>query len=77
MGMVLKGHTHGKWQVIMDLSSPLGGSVNDGIKPHLCSMNYVTILMVASTISQLGIRALLAKIDIESAFGPILRLSKL
>ena len=32
-GVIPKGHTPGKWRLIVDLSSPKGGSVNDGIPP--------------------------------------------
>ncbi len=39
-GLVLKGHTPGKWKLIVDLSFPAGGSVNDGIDPGLCSLQY-------------------------------------
>lgn len=31
------------WQLILDLSSPEGWSMNDGINPDLCSLFYVTI----------------------------------
>ena len=30
-GVILKGHTPGKWRLIVDLSSPSGCSINDGI----------------------------------------------
>ena len=33
--LVLKGHTTGKWRMIVDLSSPMGCSVNDGINPDM------------------------------------------
>ena len=68
VGVIPKGHTPGKWRVITDLSSPAGGSVNDGIDPHACSMTYVTVDAVASMVNKLGGGALLAKIDIEAAY---------
>ncbi len=41
-GLLPKGHTPGKWRLIVDLSFPAGGSVN----PGLCSLHY-TIVGVA------------------------------
>ena len=35
-GVIPKGNT-GKWQLIVDMSSPEGQSVNDGIRESLCS----------------------------------------
>ena len=33
----------GKWRLIVDLSSPEGTSVNDGISMELCSLSYVRV----------------------------------
>ena len=66
-GVIPKGQT-GKWRLIVDLSHPKGHSVNDGILPHLCSLQYVTIDEAIKGITQLGQGTLLAKIDIKSAF---------
>lgn len=33
----------GQWRLILDLSSPSGSSVNDGISKDLCSLSYVSI----------------------------------
>ena len=68
IGVIPKGHTPGKWRIITDLSFPIGGSVNDGIDPELCSLSYVSVDEVASIAASLGKGALLAKIDIESAY---------
>ena len=68
LGVVLKGHTLGKWRIITDLSFPPEGSVNDGIDPALCSLSYVTVDGVASLAAELGRGTLLTKIDIESAY---------
>ena len=46
-GVIPKGHSPGKWQMITDLSSPEGASVNDAIRPDLCSMEYITANVVA------------------------------
>ena len=32
----------GKWRLILDLSSPRGNSINDGIAKELCSLSYVS-----------------------------------
>ena len=41
-GVIPKG-TIGKWRLILDMSSPKGASVNDGIEEFLCSLSYVGI----------------------------------
>ena len=41
-GVIPKGSS-GKWHLIVDLSSPKGHSVNDGINGELCSLKYVTV----------------------------------
>ena len=42
--------------------------MNDGINSNLCSLHYTSIEDVATVAAQLGRVALLAKIDIESAY---------
>ena len=66
--MVPKGHTPGKWRLITDLSFPEGDSVNDGIAPQLCSFQYTSVEKVARATQGLGRGALLAKLDIRSAY---------
>ena len=67
-GVIPKGHGTGKWRLITDLSYPSGSSVNDGIDPNLCSLHYTSVEDVATVAAQLGRGALLAKVDIESAY---------
>lgn len=67
-GVIPKGHNTGKWRLITDLSFPEGRSVNDGIDPALCSLQYTTVEDVADIIARLDPGALLAKFDIESAY---------
>ena len=67
-GVIPKGHNEGKWRLITDLSYPTGHSVNDGINPALCSLRYITVEIVASEAAALGPGALIAKVDIESAY---------
>ena len=38
--VIPKPRQPGNWRLILDLSSPHGHSVNDGIDPHLCSLLY-------------------------------------
>ena len=68
-GVIPKSHQPHKWQLIVDLSYPRANSVNDGVPKdlHVCSMIDVTI-DDAIMILELGSGALLAKIDIKSAF---------
>ena len=68
IGVIPKGHNTGKWRLITDLSFPLGLSVNDGVDPLLCSLSYTTVDHVAEVVVSLGVGALLAKVDIESAY---------
>ena len=55
----------------VDLSSPHGHSVNDGISKDLCSLKYATVDQAVRRILQLGEGSYLAKIDIQHAFRNI------
>ena len=46
-GVIPKGHTHGRWRLITDLSAPKGQSINNGIDLPLCSLRYVTVDEIA------------------------------
>lgn len=52
----------------MDLSSPEGRSVNDGIEPELCSLQYLRVDEVVRQVMVRGQGTLMAKMDIESAY---------
>ena len=52
----------------MDLSSPEGKSVNGCIDKSLCSLSYVSVDDLAEIIRKVGHKALLAKLDIRSAY---------
>ena len=67
-GVIPKGHKTGKWRLITDLSFPPGRSVNDGVDPELSSLTYTTVVEVATIITSLGRAALMAKVDVESAY---------
>ena len=68
VGVIPKGHTPGKWRMITDLSHPPAANVNDGINRELCTLSYITVEQVAAKLGELGRGALLAKVDIESAY---------
>ena len=65
---VIPGHNTGRYRLITDLLFPQGHSVNDGIDPSLCSLTYSMVDEVADLMVVLGRGAMLAKVDIESAY---------
>ena len=67
-GVIPKRHQPGKWRLIVDLSSPTGSSVNDGVAEALCSIRYPTVHDGARLATRLGRGALLAKIDLKNAY---------
>ena len=67
-GVIPKTSQPGKWRLIVDLSSPEGKSVNGGIEPELCSLQYLRLDDVVERIASAGQGVLLAKMDIESAY---------
>ena len=54
LGLVPKSHSTNKWRMIVDLSSPVGHSVNDGIDTELTSLAYASIDNAVDWILQLG-----------------------
>ena len=54
--------------MICDLSSPYGGSVNDGISPELCSLRYAKVEDAVNVIRQLGRVTQLVKLDIKDGY---------
>ena len=70
-GVIPKRQQSGKWRLILDLSSPEGHSVNDGIDPALCSLNYVSVDTIAEAVVRAGRGALLAKSDVQHAYRQI------
>lgn len=67
-GVIPKKHAQNEWRMILDLSSPEGSSVNDGVDPALCSLTYPSVRDAIAEIARLGKGALLAKVDVKSAF---------
>ena len=60
--------TPGKWRLILDLSSPRGASVNDGISPELCHLQLASVDDAVQLILKLGPGTQLAKLDIKQAY---------
>ncbi len=66
-GVIPKKAT-GKWRLIVDLSAPDNYSVNDGVYERFCSMQYVSVENAVQLVVKKGPGALMAKIDIKSAY---------
>lgn len=58
----------GGWRMIQHLSYPQGESVNSFIDPDLATVQYTSFDKVLATISSLGKGAVLARMDIKSAY---------
>ena len=67
-GIIPKKHQEGKYRLIVDMSYPDGGSINDGIDLDLCSLTCLKLEEVVHAIVREGKGALLAKMDLESAY---------
>ena len=67
-GVIPKRNRPNKWRLIVDLFSPEGHSVNDGISRDLSSLFYVSVDDVVAGIVQRGRGTLLAKMDIHQAY---------
>ena len=70
-GVIPKKHQPGKWRLMLDLSSPVGHSVNDSVLKEPCSVQYMKVDDVISGIMSFGRGTLLAKFDVESAYRNI------
>ena len=68
-GVIPKQHKRDLWQLIVELSHPLGFSVNDGIPKDLCSLHYISIDDAINQITKLGSGTLLVKANKKSAFA--------
>ena len=58
----------GKWRMILHLSVPPGQSINDYISKEEFSLRYASIDDATRMLSALGKGALMAKVDLKSAF---------
>ena len=71
IGIIPKKNKSGKWCLIVDLSSPDGGSVNDGISTSLASLSYSSVDHLAALVLKVGRGAFLVKADIKEAYRMI------
>ena len=67
-GVIPKNNQPGKWRLILDLSSPEGHSVNDGIPKPPFTVQYVSVDAFIEGIMVLGRGTLMAKFDVASAY---------
>ena len=67
-GVIPKNNQPGKWRLILDLSSPEGHSVNDGIPKPAFTVQYVSVDAFIEGIMTLGRGTLMAKFDVASAY---------
>ena len=67
-GVIPKTSQPGKWRLIVDLSSPEGVSVNDGVDEALCSLHYPSFDVAARLLLEFGPGALMSKLDIKEAY---------
>ena len=59
---------NGKWRMIMHLSAPTGQSINDHISKEQYSLQYSSVEDAVKILTALGKGALMAKVDLKSAF---------
>lgn len=70
LGLVPK-HNPGEFRLIHHLSYPEGLSINAHIPRDLCTVQYQTIDTAIAAIKNIGVGALLAKTDLESAYKQV------
>ncbi len=68
---VIQKSEPGKWCLILDLSSPMGNSVKDGIAKELCTLSYTTVDDIAATVRKNGRGALMAKFDLKATYRQV------
>ncbi len=70
-GVIPKKNKPNKWRLILDLSSPTGQSVNNGVGKELASLSHVSVDDVVNRVQQLGKGAMMAKMDVKQAYQNI------
>ena len=70
-GVIPKKGQPDKWRLLVDLSSPGGASVNDGINHNEFTLHYILVDQVIRMVSQFGKGALMAKFDVKAAYRNI------
>ena len=68
LGIIPKKNKPGKWRLIVDLSSPQGASVNNGIDSEVLSLSYTSLDHLAALVVSEGRGAFLVKADIKEAY---------
>ena len=71
IGLIPKPHQPGRWRLIVGLSSPHDGSVNNAISIDHCRMHYASVLHAAAMVRQLGPGTMLAKIDRSNSMSVV------
>ena len=71
LGLVPKGHVAGQWRLIVDLSSPMSSSINDGIAKDLCLVRYASMDKALDLKRALGPGTKLVKMDLNEAYRVI------
>jgi len=66
--VIPKNNQPGKWHLNLDLSSPEGQSVNDGIPKPSFTVQYVSVNAFIDGIMTLGGGTLMAKFDVANAY---------
>ena len=67
LGIIPKRNKPGKWRLIVDLSSPQGMSINDGIDTDRSSLSYASVDHLAALVVSTGRGGFLVKADIREA----------
>ena len=67
--VIPKRHQPGKWRLILDLSSPAGHSVNDGIAGEDYSLQYMKVDDIVAGMMQREWGSLMAKFDVQNAYS--------
>ena len=70
-GVIPKNNQQGKWRLILDLSSPVEHSVNDGIPKPPFTVQYVSVNAVIEGIMAQGHGTVMAKFDVASAYQDV------
>ena len=68
LGVIPKKNKPGKYRLIVDLSSPQGASVNDGIDADRSSLSYTSLDHLASLVVYTGRGCFLVKVDVKEAY---------
>ena len=68
MGIIPKKNKPNKWRLIVDLSSPEGPSINDGIDQECSSLSYTSIDHLSTLVVSEGRGSYMVKADIEETY---------